>query len=96
MDRLFEWDSVKAARNFQKHGIHFEEAALVFDDPLSVSEQDRIEEGEERWQTIGTLGGCLLVVVAHTVRLEDQDIEVIRIISARRADKHERRRYEQG
>ena len=96
MERYFEWDNRKAEANYRKHGIQFEEAALVFDDPFAVSEQDRIENREQRWQTIGTAGGCLLLLVAHTVYLEDDEIEVIRIISARRANKMERRRYEHG
>ena len=48
MERVFEWDKNKAESNYRKHGIRFEEAALVFDDPLAWSEQDRIENGEER------------------------------------------------
>ena len=96
MQRIFEWDSVKAARNLKKHGIGFDEAAFVFDDPFCISEQDRVEDGEERWQTIGVVGGCLLLLVAHTVHLEEEGIEVVRMISARRADKNERRRYENG
>lgn len=96
MERYFEWDDTKADINFRKHGIRFEEAALAFDDPLSLSEQDRIENGEQRWKTIGMAGGCLLLLVAHTMRLEDEGIEVIRIISARRVDLKERRRYEHG
>ena len=94
MDRYFEWDDAKAETNLRKHGIRFEEAMLVFDDPLSVSQQDRIENGEQRWQTIGMVGACLLLLVAHTVRFEDEDIEVVRIISSRRVDRKERRRYE--
>ena len=66
MDRYFEWDDAKAETNLRKHGIRFEEAMLVFDDPLSVSQQDRIENGEQRWQTIGMVGACLLLLVAHT------------------------------
>ena len=96
MERYFEWDDKKAASNFRKHGIRFEEAALSFNDPFAVSEQDRIENGEQRWQTIGMAGGCLLLLVAHTVRFEEEGIEVIRIISARRVDRKERRRYEYG
>jgi uncharacterized DUF497 family protein len=96
MERYFEWDENKAESNCRKHGIRFEEAALVFADPLALSEQDRIENGEPRWQTIGWVGGCLLLLVAHTVRFEEQGIEVVRIISARRADRKERRCYEQG
>jgi uncharacterized DUF497 family protein len=87
---------MKAESNFRKHGIRFEEAALVFDDPLAVSEQDRIENGEQRWQTIGMSGGCLLLLVAHTVCFEEQGIEIVRIVSARRVDRKERRRYEHG
>lgn len=94
MERFFEWDSRKAATNFRKHGVYFEEAALVFDDPLAVSVQDRIENGEHRWQTLGMVGGHLLLLVAYTVHLED--VEVVRIISARPADKQERKRYEHG
>ena len=67
MERLFEWDDNKAAINFRKHGIRFEEAARVFDDPLALTVQDRIENGEQRWQTIGMAGGCLLLLVVHTV-----------------------------
>jgi len=96
MERYFEWDDKKAKSNFRKHGIRFEEAALVFDDPLAVSEQDRIENGEQRWQTIGTAGGCLLLLVAHTMRFEDSDTEVVRIVSARRVARKERKRYEHG
>lgn len=96
MERYFEWDDRKAESNFRKHGIRFEEAALIFDDPLAVSEQDRIENGEQRWQTIGMVGGCLLLLVAHTVRFEVEGIEVVRIISARRVNRQERRRYEHG
>jgi uncharacterized DUF497 family protein len=96
MERVFEWDDQKAESNYRKHGIRFEEAAQVFDDPLALSEQDRIENGEERWQTIGQVAGCLLVLVAHTILLEDDDVEVIRIISARRLDRKEKKRYEQS
>lgn len=90
----FEWDPAKAADNQRKHGISFEMAKLVFSDPLARTEQDRIEGGEYRWQTIGTIDEFLVVIVAHTVRADD-DGEVIRIVSARRATPRERRRYEQ-
>ena len=96
MERYFEWDGQKSESNFRKHGIRFEEAAFVFDDQLAASVQDRIENGEERWQTIGMSGGCLLLVVAHTVRDSEDGTEIIRIISARRAEPQERRRYERG
>lgn len=91
----FEWDEDKAKTNQQKHHISFHVAARVFSDPHALAVQDRVENGEYRWQTIGLVNGQLIVLVAHTVRLED-DAEIIRIVSARRADPKERKRYEQN
>ena len=71
-------------------------AQLVFDDPLHVSRQDRVEQGEPRWETIGMVGGVVLLLVAHTWYEGDNDEEHIRIISARWATKLERKVYEQG
>lgn len=89
------WDGAKNRTNQSKHGISFETAQHVFDDPLHLSLQDRIENGELRWQTLGSVGGILVLLVAHTVTdLEGE--ETIRIISARKADRTERRIYEQG
>jgi uncharacterized DUF497 family protein len=93
MPTEFEWDTNKAKSNLIKHGIRFEEAVLVFDDPYHLSLQDRHENGEFRWQTIGLVHGLIVIMVAHTVRFESGD-EVIRIISARNADRKERSRYE--
>jgi uncharacterized DUF497 family protein len=90
----FEWDPAKARSNQRKHGIAFEIALHVFDDPDALVEQDRIEGDERRWQTLGLVGGVLLLLVAHTVRFEDEADEIIRIISARKADPKERQRYE--
>ena len=94
MGRVFEWDDQKADLNFRKHGIRFVDAARAFDDPLAVTAQDRVENSEQRWQTVGMVAGYLLLLVAHTVRFEDDGIEVVHIISARRVDRAERRRYE--
>ena len=94
----FEWDEAKHLSNQRKHdGVSFEEALRVFQDPLHVSVQDRIEGGEQRWQTVGAVQGFVILVVAHTVTEQDADggsVEVIRIISARRATPRERRHYE--
>jgi uncharacterized protein len=95
MKQSFEWDEVKNQKNQRKHGISFEVATLVFDDPLRIEQQERFVDGEERWQTIGMIHGVLLVLVAHTIRLED-DTEIIRLISARDATKAEIRKYEHG
>lgn len=94
MNIEFEWDPNKAKINRKNHGVSFEIACRVFADPFALVEQDRIEGGEYRWQTLGMVEGCLLLLVAHTVRDED-GTEIIRIISARRASRKERRRYEQ-
>jgi|SRR5437868_449082 len=90
----FTWDEAKNRSNLRNHGISFDTAARVFFDPLHISRQDRIVEGEERWQTIGMIDGVLLVLVAYSVI--DQEEEVIRIISARRATKPERIEYEEA
>ena len=98
MEILFEWNSTKAATNVKKHGVSFDVALRVFADPFALIEQDRFEEGELRWQTLGWVDGYMLLLVAHTVWEEEEDgspIEVIRIISARSATKKEKRRYEQ-
>lgn len=95
MKQSFEWDEVKNQKNQRKHGISFEIAALVFDDPLRIEQQERFVDNEERWQTIGMIHGVLLVLVAHTIRLED-NTEIIRLISARDATKAEIRKYEYG
>ena len=90
----FEWDAGKAASNLKKHGISFELASRVFDDPLAFFAQDRVVDGEERWQCIGHVGLYTLILVAYVYRgLEDED-EIVRIISARLATGAERRRYE--
>ncbi len=90
----FEWDENKALSNVQKHGITFDIALRIFSDPLALMFQDRIEQGEYRWQTIGRVNNELLLLVAHTLH-DDEGIETIRIISARRANTKERKRYEQ-
>lgn len=101
MHLSFEWDAAKAATNLRKHRVSFELAARVFADPLAWSHQDRVEGGEQRWQTIGMVDGALLLLVAHTVRDDESDAaaesepgEVIRIISARTATRKEKRNYE--
>ena len=92
---LVEWDEARDKLNRLKHGISFAEAMLVFADPYALADQDRIESGERRWQTIGLVGRVAVLLVAHTVREEGPD-EIIRLISARRANRKERMRYEEN
>jgi uncharacterized DUF497 family protein len=90
----FEWDPAKAESNLKKHGVSFELAMRAFADPLARTEQDRIEGGEYRWQTLGMVEDNLLLLVAHVDR-EEGDAQVVRIVSARTATRKERRRYAQ-
>ena len=91
----FEWDENKNSANQRKHDVSFETASEVFDDPLHRSIADRIEGGEQRWNTTGVVGGVVLLIVAHTWRDDGAD-EVVRFISARKATRKERRDYENG
>lgn len=91
----FAWDENKNQINQSKHQVSFETAQHVFDDPLHVSRQERVENGEQRWQTIGMVYGVVVLLVAHTVTESDGE-ETIRIVSTRKADKTERRIYEQS
>ncbi len=94
MTTRFTWNESKALTNQRKHNVGFEIAIRVFRDPFAITEQDRIEDGEYRWRTIGSTDGISVLLVARMVE-EDDGVEVIHIISARRAERHERRRYEQ-
>ena len=95
MSIRFEWDAAKAASNLVKHRVSFETATRTFADPYLLTRQDRIENGELRWQGIGMVDGLLVLLVAHTVGEAGDGTEVLRIISARKAEPKERKRYEQ-
>jgi uncharacterized protein len=87
----FEWDERKAAINFRRHKLSFLLARRVFSDAFAVIEQDLSEDyGEERFVAIGIADNVLMTVV-YTERGER-----IRIISARKANSHEQRKYYQG
>ncbi len=90
----FEWDRRKSESNQKKHGVSFEEAREVFDDPLHLSILDhRFSYFEERWITVGQTVQRRVVVVAN-LYFDDDGEEVVRIISAREATANERRQYE--
>jgi hypothetical protein len=97
----YEWDEAKNRRNQRKHGgISFEMAALIFEDELRVVRPDRIDElGQQRWHAIGTArmerGVSLILLVVHAYREDWNGEEIIRIISARKAERHELRRYQE-
>jgi uncharacterized DUF497 family protein len=88
----YEWDSVKAAANRRKHGVDFEDAISALQDPNRLEEIDtRFVYGEERFQVIGMAYSKVLFVI---VTLPDED--TYRIISARKATRHEQDRYYAG
>lgn len=86
----FEWDEAKNLENIRKHEIDFVDVPAMFDSEMLVELDDRFDYGEDRWFGIGFLGSGVAVVV-WTERRRD----VIRIISARRANRYERKRLEQ-
>jgi uncharacterized protein len=92
------WDPNKDALNRQNHqGLSLTAGALVLDgDPLALSRPDPHPDGD-RWQTVGSAGGVVVLFVVHTEPVEQEDgHEVGRIISVRKAKPHERRAYEEG
>jgi uncharacterized DUF497 family protein len=92
----FEWDVKKALSNIRKHGVSFEEAATIFQDAFALSVPDAASiEREERWFTLGFGAGGRLLAVAHTHQDIAHDRARVRIISARRATRRERRSYEE-
>jgi len=86
----FEWDEAKNLENIRKHEIDFADVSVMFDGEMLIELDDRFDYGEDRWFGIGFLGFGIAVVV-WTERRKD----VIRIISARRANRHEQKRFEQ-
>lgn len=92
MGLTFEWDENKARRNLKKHGVSFEEAGTVFGDPLSCTIADPLHsEEEDRFVILGESHRRRVLVVVFTERGDH-----IRIISARRASRRERKTYEEG
>ena len=88
----FDWDPRKAGENFRKHGVSFDEASSVFDDPLGITYQDPDHSDEERrWVTFGYSASNRLLVVSHTERDDTS-----RIINARPATRSEQKIYEEG
>ncbi|MCC6697363.1 MAG: BrnT family toxin [Candidatus Hydrogenedentes bacterium] len=88
----FEWDSAKAAANLSKHGVSFDEAKTVFDDPLYVDFYDPDHSDEEhRYIPIGQSQQERLLMVSYT-----EAVDAIRIISSRELTRPEREAYEEG
>lgn len=86
----FEWDEAKNLENIRKHEIDFADVPEMFEAPMLVELDDRFDYGEDRWFGIGFLGKGVAVVV-----WTERQNNIIRIISARRANRYERQRLEQ-
>jgi uncharacterized protein len=96
----YEWDEEKNKINQEKHGISFEIAALVFEDERCLVLIDRVDKGgEQRWHAIGAASiepaAAVVLLVVHVYREDIDGEEITRIISARRAEKNEIRRYQE-
>ncbi|MEK6284967.1 MAG: BrnT family toxin [Acidobacteriota bacterium] len=87
----FEWDDEKNKSNIRKHGFDFADAWEIFEAPLLAGLDEREDYGEDRWIGIGSLKGQIVVIV-----FAELDAETIRVISLRKAMKHERIKYEQA
>jgi uncharacterized DUF497 family protein len=85
----FEWDETKNEANIRKHGIDFVDAPEIFDSPMLVRPDSRMDDGEARWTGLGLLRGRVVVVV-YTER---EDGNTVRIISLRKALGHERKSF---
>lgn len=91
----FEWSEIKNSSNIEKHQVSFEEAREVFNDPMHISKLDhRFDYFEERWVTLGSTSKDKILVVANMF-FDEHGEEIIRIISARKANQNERTFYEQ-
>ena len=91
---FFAWDVAKALKNYEKHGVSFEEAATVFDDPLSLEWEDiEHSEREPRMKRLGISAQRWLLALVYTKRSLEDGTQTIRIITARRASRKERQIY---
>ncbi|KFX62155.1 hypothetical protein KBK24_0127230 [Burkholderia sp. K24] len=87
----FEWDEVKNQINIRTHGIDFRDAVNVFDHPVLTAMDQRQDYGEDRWIALGWM-----VAIVGVVVYVERSADVVRIISARKATKHEVKRFKQS
>ena len=90
----FEWDVEKEKINIQLHGVTFEQASYVFADPFALNKYDDDHSNDEdRWIMLGQSLNEIILIVVHTFR-DNDGIEIVRIISARKATKREQQAYQ--
>ena len=94
---VFEWDDNKNISNQEKHGLSFETALTIFFDSNCLTKMDFVQDGEQRWKTLGMLADTMVILfVGHVVFDDKLGREVVRIITARRATPHEEKSYYVG
>jgi uncharacterized DUF497 family protein len=92
----FDWDPAKDRENLRKHGVGFQTASLVFEDPWILSRKDLShEDAEDRYNALGEIGAGAILFVVYAWRERDGE-ETIRLISARGASAQEKRSYEEA
>lgn len=91
----FESDERKNRQNLAKHGVDFETARIVFEDPYALSRRDEVHDKEERYVTLGEIAPGVVLFVVHTAFAAADGEEVIRLISARAATGREKKAYEE-
>ena len=98
MEVRFTWNRAKAEKNERKHGVSFQQAQEVFEDPnhVVIENYRLVVEHEQRYQAIGLSRGMLLLAVIFVDRSENEEELVIRLISARKANQYEAFLYETG
>lgn len=90
------WDPDKDARNQRAHGLALSAGILALDDPMALSVPDEHPDGD-RWRTVGSAAGIVVLFVVHTDPVTLADGQTVgRIISVRKAERHERKAYEEG
>ena len=89
----FEWDEAKNRQNIRKHGLSLRTAARLFEQPHLVNLDNRQAYGEDRWIAVGLIG-LVICIVAYSDRVDEHGTRTIRIISARKATRRERDKYE--
>src|ERR1700729_3214803 len=93
---VFDWDEKKNRINQRKHGVDFETAVLIFDDPYCLTQLNALHYEEERFISLGALAPGAILFVVHAAQESVMKEEVIRIISARAATARERNSYEEA
>lgn len=92
----FDWNPRKNSENLRKHGVRFETASLVFEDPWILSRKDLShDDAEDRYNALGEIAPNVVLFVVHTWRERDGN-EIIRLISARKSSALEKRSYEEA